>query len=400
VAEQGERFPLAVVDMALPDFCRVLAVKGKCSIVCAENLDEKKVTLDVQSETVEAIIDAMARRCGVQVNRTGNLFFVGQLRPEDKAVLVRRVRRLPPEEVRRAISIFTSGGGANAAAGAVEVYPGGLVVVGDRVEVLRRVDAMLDEVEAVPGVAWVCQLHLVDLSRSLAHDLGVDVTPAVEISLAFAQGSAGIVDAAQKGWALRGALDAVIRAAQSNGGASVVADPLLLMVDGQPGQWQRGDRIPVPRARRTENAGGTETVTDYDYVNAGLLVTTKLREAGQDVGVLDIEIQRSTLTGFRGEAPQTSTDNFKTQCQVESGGVYLLGSLSSEARSSRADGPGVSIGHKADQEDRIVQVWARVYRVAGGLDGGRPLSRPLLVIPKGTTWIRGQSKSLLVSRLR
>lgn len=356
-----------------------MAIKGNCSVVVAESIEDKPVTLEVKNERIESVLDALARRAGVQVNRTGNLYYIGQLRPEDKAFLVRRVRRLPPDEVRAAISVFISSGGGQSAIGGVQVYPGGLVVVGDRVEVLRRVDSMLDEIEAVPGVAWVCQLHLVDLSRRMAKDLGADVTPAAEIALAYAQGSAA--GAAASAWNLTASLDAVLRAAASDGGASIVAEPSLLLLDGQPGTWERGDRIPVPRARRTDNAGGTETVVDYDYVSAGLLVRATLRESAADVAILDVAVERSQLTGFRGDAPATATDRFQSQCQVESGGVYLLGALTAQERRRNTEGPGLRVGHSAESEDRVIQVWARVHRV-GPSAGTVKLESAVLRIPR------------------
>ena len=123
-------------------------------------LDGRTVTLEVQGETVASILGVVARRMGVDVTQQGTLYYLGQLRAEDRGLLVRRVRRLTSDEVSQAIENLMS------EVGRVLTVADGLVVVGDRVEVLQRIEALIEQIDRTEVVTWVVQLYVAELTRS------------------------------------------------------------------------------------------------------------------------------------------------------------------------------------------------------------------------------------------
>ena len=182
----GPLVTLTTQQMPLEGVLRELSDQTKVSIVAEAGLDQSPVTLDVIDVPVDEVLGVIARRLGVQVTRTGSIYFLGSLRPEDKGVLVRRVRRLSANELSDSVSVLLSQNGS------VRAHEDGLVIVGDRVEVLARVVELLDRIERADTSSWVVQLHLVQLSDRALADWGLDVEPAADIGLAFASASSSL----------------------------------------------------------------------------------------------------------------------------------------------------------------------------------------------------------------
>jgi hypothetical protein len=90
----------------------------------------------------------VARSVGADAARIGGAWYIGELSPEDRGVLVRRVPGYPLPELRAAVLSITSTDGR------ASVLEGGVIVVGDRVELLERVTELLDGVEQARGGTW------------------------------------------------------------------------------------------------------------------------------------------------------------------------------------------------------------------------------------------------------
>jgi len=314
---------------------------------------------------------------GVQVSRTGTLFFLGALRPEDKGVLVRRCRRLTGDQLREAVDVLRG------QYGRVIAYPDGLVVVGDTVEVLQRVAELLDKIEAAETATWVVQLYLVSLAEKELRQLGLDLKPAVDVSATFAAASQGLtVGTPHVATHLAGGLGAVLKAARARSSGAIVAEPLFLLGDGGKASFVRGDRVPIPQ--QTVSAQGTNSTSGYSYVQTGLELSVAVREVGARSANVTLEASISTITGYVGLAPIVSQEAFKGAPTVmESGGVYLCGSLRRQDKQSTWQ-TALQLYKGRDETDQVIQVWCRCFRIgepvvqasAAG-DPGEPASSPI-----------------------
>lgn len=342
--------------MPLADFCRLMSQRSGVSIILSESLDNRTVTVEVRDQPVSQVLGGVARRAGVQVARVGDLFFLGELRREDRGLLVRRVRRLSADDIRAAVATLQSEHGASA------VYSDGLVTIGDRVEVLARLSEMFDQVEAADSPTWVVQLYILSLSASDARELAIDSRPALDVSLAFATSSATVGTLPATSASLNGGLDAVLSYARDRGREAIIAEPLFLMQDGSQARQVRGSRVPIPR--RVVSDQGTVTTEGYDYEQTGLIVEVDLREQSQGIAALDLVAELSEITGFVEAAPITTQERVETRVCMASGGVYLV--AASERMSKRDETRlGLSFGDAVTTEARQLQVWARACRVAG-----------------------------------
>lgn len=356
---------MSVDALPLPAFARWVADTAGVSIICEDTLETRKVTLDVRDVAVSDLLGMVARRADSQVTRVGRLFYLGQLRPEDKGVLVRKVGRLSGQELQNAIGVLMS------EYGRVQCFADGLCLVGDRVEVLQRVDELLNGVESAAASTWVVQLYVVNLSNGDVADLGLDALPALEVAATVAGVSGGgigaataIADSANTAARLKGGLDLVLRASRTRTSVSILGQPLFLMVDGDQTHMGSGQRVPVPR--RTVSDQGTVTTSGFDYIDTGLQLDVELREVAHERARLRVKGSFSTVQSFVDSAPVVSRDDYASSAVISSGGVYLVSALERTQVEKTQRGP-LSLGLKNSDVGQVVQIWARAYRVAGPL---------------------------------
>jgi len=356
------RLTLSCEKMPLPKFLQYVATETGVSLVADEQLDGRMVTLEVVDVTLAELLGTAARRLGVQIGRVGSTWYLGQLRGEDRGVLVRRVRRLSQEGVKAAVDVMLSD------AGRLSTFPDGLLVCGDRVEVLERIRDLLDRVEASGAESWVVQLYLVSISESKRRELGIDAQPLVELSYALATKSNSIglaLATPEDAKKVAQALTSVLKVSSTSQDVRILAQPLFLLLDGETSKFSSGLSIPLPK--KVVSDQGTVTTQGYEYVNTGLDCQASIREMSAQLVRFKVAVDLGQLQGFVEEAPIQSKDHFETVAVLASGGVYLLGALNRDERTRTRSGPFEKIPTSKIQDEKSaqVQVWVKVFRVAG-----------------------------------
>ena len=255
-----KRLAFKVEGMPLGDLVRYLVDQTGASIVLEESLDQRRVSLECQGLTLAETLDLLAARLGVTSDQRGNQYFLGRPRPDNRGVLVRRVRRLSNTELRESVQAQLSNDGR------IACFSDGLMVVSDRNAVLERVGEMLDKVEAADSPVWVVQCFVFSLTDSDLIDLGMDVTPTANVAATFAAGSAG-ANMGSSSAGVNAGFNAVLRAAGDRERDRVVCEPMFLLSDGVHAKVSQGKRIPVQQS----NLGwGGVTSTTYEYVDTGV----------------------------------------------------------------------------------------------------------------------------------
>lgn len=344
---------LSAEGMPLVHFLRWVSDEAGVSVIADSSLDAKKVSVDVIDVPVSQLLGSVSRRFNVDLTRTGNVFFLGRTRPEDRGTLVRKVNRLNGEELQQAIQTLLSENGRAIA------LSDGVVIVGDTVEVLGKVNELLDGIERAPLDGWVVQFHLLSINDSASRELGLDVVPALELSAALAASSTGgTTDALSAA----GTLNGILRATATTEGAGIVARPMFLMVDGVTGRHSNADTVPIVKRAITES--GAITTEDVEFIDIGLVVDVGLREVGDSRALLTVKVQLSSLTGFVQDIPTSRGQNYETTAVVESGGVYLLGEMVRTDQRQSKEGI-LGTVDTSENENQTVQVWVRAYRVKG-----------------------------------
>ncbi len=343
---------LSCQDISLKMFLRWLSNESGVSVVCESDLDEKPVSVEVQDQTVSDILGVVARRLSVQVTKTGNLYFLGTLQPEDRGVLVRVVKRMRADDLQQAITSLLSQHGRAVA------YNDGLVVIGDTVEVLRRVSEMLDGIDSAPSNSWVVQMYIVDLRDELSETFGVDFTLDSELALNLAEST----KLSNSYAAANGILNAILKAEREKANINMIARPMFVLMDGGNAQFSSGERVPVPKKVVSDN--GTVSTSGFEYIQTGLDFSCSVRESTIDTCKLGVSITISSVVGYvENSAPITNSQDFTTTAYIKTGGVYLLGSVKKATRSFTDSGILNILKSQSDLKG-TVQIWVKSYRIS------------------------------------
>jgi len=309
------------------------------------------VSLEVKEVPFEAVLGGVARRLGQRLTQIGNVWYIGQISPEDRATLVRRVRRLDLAGLKSVLDLFRSEFGRS------ETFSDGLVVASDRVEILDRISTCLDRIEATESVSWVAQLYLVSMTSRFKQDLGIDLTNSVKFSWNV-NSSTG-----QNSTAVAGTLDALLVAAWDSPEAQILAQPLLLVRDGSTASLISGESVPVPR--KTVSPEGNVQTVGFDNVQTGYNISVNLRDQSQTSALGKFKIEWSQITGYLELAPIVRRQVLETDVSLESGGVYLLGSLLDSQKSSNQRGKILPSIFSVDSSQAEIQIFCKVYRIGG-----------------------------------
>jgi type II secretory pathway component GspD/PulD (secretin) len=379
---QGQRITLEVVDWTLLDLSRYLAAQTKMTIIISEQLDDRSVSIRAENLPVETLLSGVARRLGVQLSRVGQVLFLGDLRPEDRGILCRRLTRVSADEFQAVLDSVQSTFGSGV------LLPGGVAVIADRVEVLQRIESLLIEIETAVSITWCVQLHVISVSDALSHSLGLDLIPQAELSAAAASVAGSGAGFSATGPAIKASLKATLSAASEGRGASMLSEPMFVLVDGQSGTWTKGQRVPI--ALKAVSNQGTVNTTSYQYQQTGLTVTVVPRDLGANRCRLSLDLDMKDIIRNVDGAPTTEGDSYQGLADVVCGEPQLIASLKRDEKKNLVS----SMLHwmKNSSENVVrVEVWARVYRVA--VDpavpaGGVPLGGAPAITAKGSLLVQ------------
>lgn len=360
--EQREikRVTLSTTNMKLTEFLRFIVDQTGMSIVCDQKLDALVVNVNFVDTDVRDALASVARRYDVDITEQGNVYFIGTLKPQDRALLVRKVKRLDAEEIMSMVQTL------NSEVGKVASSSDGLTVVGDRVRVLQNINSMLDQVEKAQTNTWILQMYLISGSNGLSREMGFDTTASFDVAATLANSHSKV--------ASLGVFNAVLKSARTKSQYQIIAEPMMLITDGGASSIQDGETIPIPR--RTVSDSGTVNTTGYDYVKTGTVVNTSLREMSSTSATCNIEVEMTQVTSYVDTAPVTSGQTFKTTAVLESGGTYLVGSLSRQSQSRDKSGAFVHTFSNTKDNAANVEIWLRCYRIRGGFKTAAGSSSP------------------------
>lgn len=333
---------VSVVAQPLHLFVRSLSSLAGVSIVVDSDLENTLVTLDVVEQDIADVIAVVARRLGTEVTKTGDLYFVGDLRPEDRGVYVTTMGHVPPEDFIQIASLLSSDNGRS------HVTDAGVAVVSDKVEVLARVAEAVAELKSIRRGAWLLQFHIVETSSRHLESIGweSDASIGAELSTFGSNAFASVTASLEN-----------VRDASAS---TIVAEPVYLVNDSEVVRYERGQEFPVTTVSTT--ADGVQT-SSVDYQSVGSSIEAVVRSLGGLSGVLTVDISDQNLTDETVSGlPIINGYQFADTIDVVSGGTYLLSTFNRQS-SNEAARLGWSRAFGDGSDALVSQIWVRVYKV-------------------------------------
>jgi len=349
-------FDFSASEMPLTQFIRWFSDKTGCGVVYGAGADNSTLTAEYKKASTDDVMNSISRRFGLELIKINNTYYLGQLKPEDRGYLVRRIKGYDSLEIKAAIDAFLS------EFGKVNVQKDGLTVVSDRESILNSVIKVLDALEQGSGDTWILQFYLITIKKELAVSAGADVATSGQVAYQFAKASSNTPqekvasDAANFAFAtLSQTFNGVLTGSSSF--MDTKATPMFLLRDGTAGEWQDGKSIPIPR--KTTSQYGVVTTEGFDYIDTGLVLKAKLRESSRGA-FLTVDFTDSSIKGYIEYQPILSKSFLKTELEILSGKIYLIGELN-----KRDDTVGVANILDFSKNDTYsnIQLFCRAYRV-------------------------------------
>ena len=348
---------VSVNEMPLKEFLAHISSLVEISVICEDTLDEKLVSIDVVDTDVGEVLSGVARRFNADIIVQGDLYYIGNLKMDDRGYLVRKVKRLSKDSIREVVTAMLS------EIGRVFVNDDGLIVVGDSLRVLKQVDSMLTSVERQPANSWILQMYLITTTDKATKNFGFETEAFLDIShigeldtsAAFAQGVTKVIADSE--------FRAILNIARDSEKYRIDAEPMMLLVDGGRASIRDGEKIAVPM--KTVSDMGTVSTTGYEFVDTGIITTVSLREMSKRTASCDVSVELTQVTGYVEEFPITAGQTFSTTVILESGGTYLIGSISKKSVTNEKSGALLNTYMKKGNNDVAMSIWVRCYKIQG-----------------------------------
>ena len=331
-------------------FLEVVARQCGVSVVVSSQLDQMAVDVEFQAVPVSEALQTVARRLGGEAVKVGSVWYLGELRQEDRGLLVARCSRLGGVDLQLFLGVMVS------EIGRVSATSDGLVVISDRAEVIDRIRKALDDLEAAPAESWVVQLYVISVSDERAHTFGLDVVPTAALSASSLAGSA----ASGFNWSSLFGVSGALAWDNKTTGVQLMAEPCFVLLDGQAGNYYRGLKTPI--AQKVVSPEGTVSVSGYAFTETGFSINVTCRDVGESRARVDLAVVDSSITDMIDKtAPVIAEERLSGSSFVESGKLSLLLSVRRDRVQKSVSGALSSRGDDSSVKQRVM-VWVMPYR--------------------------------------
>ena len=281
----------------------------------------------------------------------GEAWFIGEPRPEDRAIFTTQTGRLSAEEMlATAESLLSEGGRAT-------ISKDGLLIVSDRVSVLSSMQHLIDQINAAPVGAWVCQFYLVHIATEKAHDLGLDPVPIARAAASYTIDQTGSTSA----WAFSAEIDEVFKTSATDGLLEMVAQPLMLLTPGHAAEFKRTRTQWADKKGLTRD--GIVFTESFEQFETGYTLGATLRPLSDGGALLDWSVSDTQLVGETPEGlPISDGYSMSGTNSIRSGGALLL-QRQDITRHTEQIGGLLRAEEQKSRQSYEVQLWARSYRV-------------------------------------
>ena len=314
----------------------ILTQETLAPIVWSSTLDSQQVSGRFSGVPLASVLDVLARRCGSSVAEVGGVYYVGEIRREDRTFSVIRVPPVDREEFLVAVKASCS------TEGAISVV-GSTVWICDNIESLRKVLAAVEMIRERNDKSYVAEIyfirvndeHFIRLSAELQFrqiDIFSSAFNVEELFSMFLNGEAGV------------------------GKSKIIQRPVVYLSEGRPFTFSDGKEL--VRERKTLTETGAIETTGYMTFSDGLILTMQLSRVSDNSYAVDIDLSISVFDkSDKSSIPAQDKSSLKTQgVRVRDSQVYYIGSLERDVRQDR----GGLFSFDLNKSRDMITVWLRV----------------------------------------
>lgn len=316
---------------------QILTQETGAPIVWGQALDAALVYGTFIKQPLAACLETLARRAGGSVTQVGGVYYLGEIKKEDRAFFVTRI---PPVEQSAVLEAVKAAGSMQ---GTVSVVASCLWICDD-LESVRKIVAALDSIRERTERSYMAEVFFIRISDEqfikLTADLQFNQIDVLSSTVNLEQLFEMFVDAdGKQGW-------------------SKIDQRLVLNVpEGRKVTFEDGTEI--TRETRSTSPEGTSSVSGYQRFTDGTKLTLALNRVSDQSYMVDLDISVGVFDkSHKGDSvpAQKRSVHKAPGLLVRDSKIYYVGSLNRKDRANWATLFGVDLGKSNDE----LTIWLRV----------------------------------------
>lgn len=300
----------------------------------------------MENQKIPDLLLTVAKRLDVQLTILNDLYYIGDLTQQDNALLVKRVGKLSKDELDQTLKVIISDSGRSVS------FSDGYIVISDTVDVINKVNILIDSLLSEIPSQWIVQYYIIQEDSGIDNNIGFDTVDSVVLASKLTNISLNFDFDAD--------LKSSFFAELNKNGSKIISKPVMQLLDGKEGIISQTRVTPLPL--KTVSDQGTVTTSGFSEVKTGTEIKTTLREFNKDSATLKYDLKFGEVIGYVEGNPEKIERILSGETMVNSGGVYLLGSLQNNIDSQNSK-IGFSLNIKKLINESILKVFCSVQRV-------------------------------------
>ena len=285
--DQNDLYSFSADSMPFSIFIRWLSDRSNFGFVYQNGLENKKISAEVQSATIEEIVDTISRSHNLKFLKIGNTYYIGDLRKEDRGFLVKRVLSVEKEFLKQSVDSILS------ETGKCSVSENCLLVVSDFSTVLSRISDMCDQLQDSSPGTWILQFFITMQKKQININAGADFNSSGSIAYALTKEQGDSNFSSSDSTNITNNIELILN--NKSEYIDVISAPMMLIRDGSSGEWYDGVTTPIPEY--TVSSYGVRTVSGYKDYKTGFSLKSSIRETPEGC-ILQCKYESSNITGY------------------------------------------------------------------------------------------------------
>jgi type IV pilus assembly protein PilQ len=317
---------LSLREVSLRAAFRALADVAGMNII-ADNSVQGTVTLNLENITFLEAVELLSKTNGLSYRIIGNTVLIAspdrlQSGFSEKVTKVFELKNSQPEEVKKSLNLLVDDKELR-----IDNRTNSLVVNTYKT-LLPEIKAVIDSLDK-PKKQIALQARIEEVSRDKTKELGINwgfgnlnVSP--ENSTSSTEDN-NIVEIGSTELGYKATLNLL----ESNGDATLLANPQIATIDGEEASINIGDEVPIITTVTTD----TETRDKVEFKDIGINLLIIPRVTNNEKIVVKVKPEVSTISGYitskatGNSYPQISTRKAQTRIRVQDGKTIAIGGL-------------------------------------------------------------------------
>jgi hypothetical protein len=293
----------------------ILTQETNAPIVWSQSLDVTTASGTFNGIPLPSVLDVLARRSGANVAEVGGVFYLGEIRREDRAFTVLRIPPVERAQFLEAVKLSCS------VEGAVSVV-GSCVWICDNIESLRKVVSAVETIRERSERSYVAEVYFIRVNEDHFVRLSAD--------LQFNQ-----IDVFSSAFNVEELFSMFVDGDAASGWAEISQRPVLYLSEGRKVSFSDGKEI--TRERKTLTETGAVETTGYQKFSDGLNLSMLLNRVSDKSYTVDMDLSVSIFDkADKATIPATDRSELKAEgLLVQDSQVYYVGSLRRDNRTQK-----------------------------------------------------------------